>query len=61
MLAAVESGASFVITRQGTPVARLLPIEPASEPEGLVVEILARRSGRSLGVSIRALIEEGRR
>ncbi len=61
LLAAVEGGASFVITRHGRPVARLLPIEPPAASERVVEELLAGRVGRRLGVPARALVEEGRR
>ncbi len=32
ILAAVEAGASFVVTRNGTPVAELLPLAPGRRP-----------------------------
>lgn len=61
LLASVEAGASFVITRHGRPVARLLPVAPPAATEGVVEALLAARVGRVLGVPIRTLIEEGRR
>ncbi len=61
LLAEVEGGASFVITRHGKPIARLLPIQPPSAGEGAVEALLAARAGRRLGEPTRALIEEGRR
>ncbi len=61
LLSDVEGGASFVITKHGRPVARLLPVEPASETGGVVDALLRQRAGRTLGVPIRTLIEEGRR
>lgn len=61
LLARVEAGASYVITRHGRAVARLLPVEPPAEAEAVVEAILASRAGRRLEVPVRALIEEGRR
>lgn len=61
LLAQVEQGASFLITRHGRPVARLLPVEPAAEAAGVVEALLASRRGRRLGVPVRELVEEGRR
>ena len=61
LLAAVEGGASFVITRHGRPVARLLPMEPPAAGESVADAILAERKGRRLGVPARELVEEGRR
>lgn len=61
LLAAVEGGASFVITRHGRPIARLLPIEPPAAGAAVVEALLAERTGRVLGVPVRALVEEGRR
>jgi prevent-host-death family protein len=60
LLAAVEAGASYVITRHGQPVARLLPIAPASAAQDVASALLAERSGRLLGAPLRELIEEGR-
>lgn len=61
LLAEVEAGASYVITRHGRPIARLLPVEPAAEGEGVVEALLAERAGRRLGEPVRALIDAGRR
>lgn len=61
LLAGVEAGASYVITRHGRPVARLLPVEPPSGGAAAVEAILAARAGRRLGTSVKALIDEGRR
>lgn len=61
LLAEVEAGHSFVITRHGRPIARLLPIQPAAAPDGVADAMLAARKGRRLGVAIRTLIDEGRR
>ncbi|MBZ0253867.1 MAG: type II toxin-antitoxin system prevent-host-death family antitoxin [Candidatus Methylomirabilis sp.] len=65
LLDEVEKGEEIVITRRGKEVARLTPMEPAEARVG-VKEAIARirelRKGVTLGgISIRALIEEGRR
>lgn len=64
LLDRVERGESIVITRHGVPVARLVRVE--SNSERTVSEIIAemRRISDNLtlgGLSIRELIEEGRR
>jgi prevent-host-death family protein len=61
LLGQVEAGASFVITRHGRPIARLLPIQPRSDGHPVVDALLASRAGRRLGAPIRELIDEGRR
>ena len=60
----VEQGATITITRHGKPVARLVPIEaPRRDVSKVIEEILEARKGRTLGegVTIKQLIEEGRR
>jgi prevent-host-death family protein len=61
LLAEVEAGGSYVITRHGRPIARLLPMQPASAAAGVAEALLAERAGRRLGEPVRGLIEEGRR
>jgi prevent-host-death family protein len=61
LLAEVEAGASYVITRHGRPVARLLPFERTADATGVVETILALRRGRTFQGSVREAIEEGRR
>lgn len=61
LLADVEAGASYVITRHGRPIARLLPMAPSSPGEDVVAALLAERAGRRLGAPVRELIEDGRR
>jgi len=60
----VESGEQFVITRHGSPVAKLVPIDPR-RPANLrevVEEMKALRRGRKVAPGeIRQMIEEGRR
>ncbi len=65
LLREVAEGASFTITRHGVPVARLVPIsdeKSMSVPEAIAA-LRELRKGNILGddVTIRELIEEGRR
>jgi len=64
LLKRVTKGEQFTITRNGVPVAMLVPLAEAARPDrGEVVrQIEAFGKGRSLkGMTIRDLIEEGRR
>jgi prevent-host-death family protein len=61
LLSQVEAGHSYLITRHGRPVARLLAVEPVAAAEGVADALFAMRRSRRLGVSLRALIDEGRR
>jgi prevent-host-death family protein len=65
LLDRVASGEEIQITRNGRPVARLVP-EPAEETSDIrsvIAQIREFRKGRRLGddITIRELIEEGRR
>ena len=65
LLDRVASGEEIQITRNGRPVARLVP-EPAEETSDIrsvIAQIREFRKGRRLGddLTIRELIEEGRR
>ena len=65
LLDRVARGEEIRITRHGRPVARLVP-EPADEPtdiHAVIAEIKELRKGQRLGkgLTIRQLIEEGRR
>jgi prevent-host-death family protein len=65
LLDRVASGEEIQITRNGRPVARLVP-EPAEETtdiRSVIAQIREFRKGRKLGdnITIRELIEEGRR
>ena len=65
LLDRVASGEEIQITRNGRPVARLVP-EPAEEITDIhtvIAQIREFRKGRKLGgdITIRELIEEGRR
>lgn len=59
----VERGETITITRHGRPVARLVPIRGRRRSVRDVIEALeAFRQGHTLGdITIRELIEEGRR
>ncbi|HXH23567.1 MAG TPA: type II toxin-antitoxin system prevent-host-death family antitoxin [Dehalococcoidia bacterium] len=59
----VERGETITITRHGRPVARLVPIRGRRRSVREVIEALeAFRQGHTLGdITIRELIEEGRR
>ena len=65
LLERVERGEEITITRHGRAVARLVPVKAAPEPAPLtdtVARLKAFRRGRRLGdLSVRELIEEGRR
>lgn len=65
LLDRVARGEEIQITRHGRPVARLIPepVEEAADIHAVIAEIREFRKGRKLGddVTIRELIEEGRR
>ncbi len=65
LLERVVQGEEFTITKHGKPVARLVPTRPArptSHVRDAVEAMKQFRKGRTLkGVSVRELIEEGRR
>jgi prevent-host-death family protein len=67
LLKRVAKGERITITNNGEPIARLVPVEPAEKPDvkQVIQEMRAfrARSGPLLGddVTIRDLIEEGRR
>jgi prevent-host-death family protein len=64
LLARVTRGETIRITRRGIPVAKLVPAAEGEQKDlrELVREIREIRKGASLkGVSIRKLIDEGRR
>ena len=63
LLDSVATGASITITRHGVPVAVLKPVdcEDKPDPDAVVDAIKAFGKEHSLdGVSLRAMIEEGR-
>lgn len=63
LLDEVAAGKSFVITKRGVPVARLVGVRPApAEPREIIASLRAARKGVRLGdLSLRDMIEEGRR
>jgi prevent-host-death family protein len=64
LLERVARGEKIIITKHGVPVAILQPIDPKlrSKPEQVIEEIKKFRTKNRLdGVSLRELIEEGRR
>ena len=64
LLERVARGEEITITKHGHPVARLVPMMPLSrkDPKQVAEAIRALRKGIKLeGVTVRELIEEGRR
>jgi prevent-host-death family protein len=65
LLERVAGGDEITITRHGTPIARLIPIRPASSVESRQAAISAMRelAGRNQlqGLRIKDLISEGRK
>ncbi|MBX6315274.1 MAG: type II toxin-antitoxin system Phd/YefM family antitoxin [Isosphaeraceae bacterium] len=66
LLERVARGERITITKHGKPVARLVPVEPAEKPDvrQVVAEMLAYRDRRNRtlgGITVRELVEEGRR
>lgn len=64
LLDRVARGEEIRITRHGRPVARLVPepAEDAPDVRSVIAQVKEFRKGRRLdGVSIRELVEEGRR
>ena len=64
LLEEVAGGEEITITKRGVPVARLVPVQ--HEPRMTVPEIAAafkelRRGNRLNGITLRELIDEGRR
>jgi prevent-host-death family protein len=58
-----RTGKTYVITRHGVPVARLVPMRTgATKPDEVIAELRRAREGIELGdLTIRELIDEGRR
>lgn len=61
LLDEVEKGASFVITRHGRPVARLLGMRGGRGGAEATVAFAQARQGIRLGMPLRDAIAEGRR
>lgn len=61
LLDRVAAGEQITVTKHGRPIARLVPVEPATAPSSeTVAALLETRRGTHLGGSLRELIEEGR-
>jgi|WetSurMetagenome_2_1015567.scaffolds.fasta_scaffold1640265_1 prevent-host-death family protein len=64
LLKRAAEGEPITITKHGVSVARLVPVGPSKKPDvgALIQEIRNFRKGRTLsGMSLKELIEEGRR
>lgn len=65
LLQKVESGEEIIITRHGTPIARLVPVKKtttAEERQTAIQRWIKTSKGLSLGgLKIRDLVNEGRR
>lgn len=63
LLGQVQLGHRFTITKHNTPIAILMPISRGKQPVHDVVELifLARKKSKLGGLSIKELMEEGRR
>lgn len=64
LLEEVARGERIQITRRGVPIALIVPIETEANPDvqSVIDELLQRRQKHPLrGVSVRELIDEGRR
>jgi prevent-host-death family protein len=64
LLDQVERGETIIITRHGRPVARLTPVAGSSRDDRrqAIVQLKELRKGQTLGgLSLRELIDEGRR
>ena len=64
LLERVARGERFTLTRHGVPIALLVPVEPSAKPEreAAIRALEEFGKGRRLkGMTIRQLIEEGRR
>lgn len=64
LLDKVQRGETITITRHGRPVARLIPIAGPSRDDrrSAIAELKQLRAGQTLGgLSVRELIDEGRR
>jgi prevent-host-death family protein len=61
LLQQVEDGASFTITRNGRAVARLTPVADAEDAATRILELRKAIKRRGKKLSMRGLIEEGRR
>jgi prevent-host-death family protein len=63
LLERVAQGEQFTITKHGKPIARLVPVSYAGPDDRreAIQRLKAAREGRTLGVPVKKLIEQGRR
>lgn len=64
LLSQVEQGETITITKRGKPVAKLVPVEDEikADVRSVIEQMREFRKGRTLGgLSIREMIDEGRR
>jgi prevent-host-death family protein len=63
LLEEVEAGGEVIVTKHGRPIARIVPIdEPKRSRKEVLADLDAFSRGKTLGdISIRELIDEGRR
>ncbi len=64
LLERVAKGEEFVITRHGVPIARLVPVDQDQQRDvqAVIEELKMFRLGHTLGgLSVREMIDEGRR
>jgi prevent-host-death family protein len=57
----VGDGETIIITKNGEPVARLVPISRTNDDAAKSMERILSTRGKLRGIAIRELIEEGRR
>jgi len=64
LLKQTAKGEKITITKHGVPVAMLVPVQPVrkSDPQVIIMELREFRKAHTLGgISLREMIEEGRR
>ena len=63
LLERVAQGEQFTITKHGKPIARLVPVSSVGPDDRreAIKRLKAAREGRTLGVPVKKLIEQGRR
>ena len=66
ILAAVEQGEEYIVTKHGNPIARIIPARhvdatSVSDAEGLIIQIMSSRKNSHLSdLEYQQAIEEGR-
>ena len=63
LLERVARGEQFIITKHGRPIARLVPVSSTGPDDrrAAIEHLKAAREGRTLGIPVKKLIEQGRR